>query len=295
MSPFFSICLPVFNGERFLEHAIASVRAQSCADWELLIADNASTDATPQIAARWAAADQRIRWVRRPRNLGLGGNIDACLSETRGRWTGFLAADDVYLPGLLERVRANAMREPDLVLWTHAHTCRHGPERADTVRPFPHVASWTSQRAAQIFFLRGNPFGEISCFLFRSDAAQRIDGGFGRDWPPSDVWFWLRLLRANPRGVMIYSPEILTETRAHAASESARYMREADNWVSVFEFMAVAGEQLAWPLSQRLFQVARAGVCWARHMRKIPLRRQPEVAWFVGRVVAAVFRKCSPS
>lgn len=291
MEPFFSICIPVFNGADFLERAIESVRAQSCTDWELLIADNASTDATPEIAARWAAVDSRIRTVRRPRNLGLGGNIDACLAETRGRWIGLLAADDVYRPDLLERVRASATREAELVLWTHAHTCRYGPDRADTVRAFPHVASWTAPRAAEVFFLRGNPFGEISCFLFRADAARRITGGFGRDWPPSDVWFWLRLLRANPDGLMIYSPEILTETRAHAASESARYIRDAENWVSVFEFMAVAGEELAWPLRQRLFQLVRAGVCWAKHGRKIPLRRQPEVAAFVARVAGAVFRR----
>lgn len=60
-SPRVSICMPVFNGENFIEEALDSISQQDFEDYELIVTDNASTDATEAIVRRYAASDKRIR------------------------------------------------------------------------------------------------------------------------------------------------------------------------------------------------------------------------------------------
>ncbi len=65
-----SIGLPVFNGADFLTEALESILAQDFEDFELIIADNASTDDTPNICQRYADRDDRITYIRHPKNMG---------------------------------------------------------------------------------------------------------------------------------------------------------------------------------------------------------------------------------
>ena len=68
--PLVSIGLPVYNGQNFLRLAAQSLLAQTYDHIELIISDNASTDATAQICAALAAADPRVRYSRLPGNIG---------------------------------------------------------------------------------------------------------------------------------------------------------------------------------------------------------------------------------
>ncbi len=58
--PLVSIGMPVFNGEDFLEAALESLLAQTFTDFEIILADNASSDRTPEICQAYAAKDVRI-------------------------------------------------------------------------------------------------------------------------------------------------------------------------------------------------------------------------------------------
>jgi glycosyltransferase involved in cell wall biosynthesis len=71
-SPRVTVVIPTFNRARFLPVAVDSVLAQTYGDFRLLIADNASTDETADIVARYD--DARIDYVRRPENLGITAN-----------------------------------------------------------------------------------------------------------------------------------------------------------------------------------------------------------------------------
>jgi hypothetical protein len=72
--PLVSIGLPVHNGARYLRAAIDSVLAQTFSDFELIIADDASSDGTVEIARAYAAADPRVRFCPNERRLGLAEN-----------------------------------------------------------------------------------------------------------------------------------------------------------------------------------------------------------------------------
>ena len=81
-----SIGLPVFNGENFLAPAIESILGQTYDDFELIISDNASTDATSQICRDFARRDSRVRYIRNARNLGADPNYNAVFRAARGRY-----------------------------------------------------------------------------------------------------------------------------------------------------------------------------------------------------------------
>jgi glycosyltransferase involved in cell wall biosynthesis len=96
--------LPVYNGQKFLGAAIESHLSQSFVDFTLVISDNGSTDATPQICADYARRDPRVKYLRSEQNRGILWNhrrVMEAIDSPRQyfRWAG---ADDVLEPGLLE-------------------------------------------------------------------------------------------------------------------------------------------------------------------------------------------------
>ncbi|HEY8472299.1 MAG TPA: glycosyltransferase family 2 protein [Natronosporangium sp.] len=98
MGSLLTIGVPVFNGERYLATALAGIRAQTFTDFEVVIGDNGSTDRTPEIAAEFAAADSRFRYVRRERNIGLVPNFNQLFTDTDSEFFAWHAADDLTDP-----------------------------------------------------------------------------------------------------------------------------------------------------------------------------------------------------
>ena len=96
--PRLSVGVPVYNGERTLATALDALTKQTFTDFELIISDNASTDATADICAEYARRDSRIVVHRSPRNLGPAANFAFVLTEARGEYFVWAAADDVWEP-----------------------------------------------------------------------------------------------------------------------------------------------------------------------------------------------------
>ncbi len=94
--PGLSIGMPVYNGGATMRTAIDSLLAQDFGDFELIIADNASTDETPDIARRYAAADSRIRYIRHAENCGAFANYAYVLDVARADFFMWAAADDIW-------------------------------------------------------------------------------------------------------------------------------------------------------------------------------------------------------
>jgi len=116
MSPRVSIGIPVYNGEDFLAVAIASIQAQTVQDVEIIISDNASTDATRDICLEFAADDDRIRYLRNEKNLGGPANTNRLVHEARAPLFKWAYADDVCGPDLLQDCIDALDSSPDSVL-----------------------------------------------------------------------------------------------------------------------------------------------------------------------------------
>src|SRR5262245_27016773 len=102
------IGLPVYNGQKYLGAAIESHLSQSFGDFDLVISDNGSTDATDEVCADYAHKDERIKYLRSAENRGILWNhrrvFDAVDSANQYfRWAG---ADDIMGPGLLQAMVA---------------------------------------------------------------------------------------------------------------------------------------------------------------------------------------------
>jgi glycosyltransferase involved in cell wall biosynthesis len=101
--PRVSIGLPVYNGERYLTEALDSILAQDFCDFELIISDNASTDATRDICETYARRDPRITYSRMPENLGAAPNYNRVFHMSTGDFFKWAAHDDRLHPAFLSR------------------------------------------------------------------------------------------------------------------------------------------------------------------------------------------------
>nr|WP_281381001.1 glycosyltransferase [Nocardioides panaciterrulae] len=114
--PRLTVGLPVYNGENFVVEALDSLLGQTFTDFELVISDNHSTDRTEEICREYAARDQRIRYLRQPRNIGCNPNHNFLLGEARTPYFKWAAHDDLYGPELLALCVAVLDEQPDVVL-----------------------------------------------------------------------------------------------------------------------------------------------------------------------------------
>jgi glycosyltransferase involved in cell wall biosynthesis len=114
--PVVSIGMPVFNGENFISPALESIVAQSYENLQIVIGDNASTDATESICREFAERDRRISYFRHSENLGASGNHDFVFFQSEGPLFKLAAHDDVLHPKLIEKCVEALMTRPDYVL-----------------------------------------------------------------------------------------------------------------------------------------------------------------------------------
>jgi glycosyltransferase involved in cell wall biosynthesis len=111
-----TIGLPVYNGADYLELALATLSAQTMEDIEFLVSDNASTDATPAILAKWAAKDSRFKYHRQPQNIGGYPNFKWVLNNAGSRWFSFAAHDDFWSPDFVQSLYKAITAKPGMVL-----------------------------------------------------------------------------------------------------------------------------------------------------------------------------------
>ncbi len=101
-APIISVALPVYNGERYLAQAIDSILAQTHVDFELIIIDDGSTDASLDILRNYEKRDARIRLIYRE-NKGLVVTLNEIIDLARGIWIARMDQDDIALPQRFEK------------------------------------------------------------------------------------------------------------------------------------------------------------------------------------------------
>lgn len=107
--PLLSIVIANYNYGRFLEEAIQSVLSQSCQDFELIICDAASTDNSVEIIKKYA---NRIAWWCSEKDKGQSDAFNKGFSHSSGRFLTWLNADDVLMPGTIEKLKTATETHP---------------------------------------------------------------------------------------------------------------------------------------------------------------------------------------
>lgn len=103
-TPLVSICIPTYNGEKFIEETLDSAISQTYKNIEIIITDDCSTDNTLSICELYAQKDARIKIFKNPHNLGLIGNWNQSIEKASSDWIKFLFQDDLLKPTCVEEM-----------------------------------------------------------------------------------------------------------------------------------------------------------------------------------------------
>ena len=212
-TPPISVCMPVYDAEAFVDRAIASIRAQSFADFEFVIVDDGSRDATAAIVERHQAEDPRLRLIRTA-HAGIVAASNAALAAARGRYVARMDGDDTATPERLALSFDFLERHPEIGVVGGAAAITDSSGRiVHVVRP-----PLATDAVARSHLVRNTTINPTT--LARRDLLVAL-GGYRKafEWA-EDTDLWLRVL---DRAAMANLPEILVHVRRHSGEISFRH------------------------------------------------------------------------
>lgn len=224
--PPLSVAMSVYNGERFLESAIESVLAQDFTDFEFLIVDDGSSDATAEILRAYAARDSRVRPLVRE-NRGLVASLNQLLELARAPLVARMDADDLAMPERFSTQVAYLAAHPEVGVlgsWTtdideYNQPCTAGPEDHPlTHEEFVHNVS------------HGGPLLAHPAVMYRRDVVLSVGGYHKAFRHCEDFDLWLRLA---DRTRIANLPQRLLRYRHYAGQVSQRHALEQQIGVAV--------------------------------------------------------------
>jgi glycosyltransferase involved in cell wall biosynthesis len=215
--PLISVCMPVYNAERYIAQAVESILDQMLGDFEFLILDDGSTDGSLEILRRYADQDPRIRLTSRP-NKGLVPSLNELIDQSRGEFLARMDADDVARPERfawqVEYLRAH----PECVL-VGSRVRLVDPEGD----PLCDWCTMQEHEAIDSSYLRGERITAVShpSVMMRRDAVLAV-GKYRPFEVIEDIDLFLRLAEY---GRIANLPEVLLHYRIHASniSKAASY------------------------------------------------------------------------
>ena len=114
--PLISVVMPVYNCARYVHEAIESILGQTYRNFEFIIVNDGSTDATPEIANEYAARDGRIRVIHQPKS-GIAASRNKGITEAGGEWIFNMDGDDISMPHRFAVQMEAVEKNPSLILF----------------------------------------------------------------------------------------------------------------------------------------------------------------------------------
>ena len=237
--PLVSICVPTYNGARYLRECLDSAVGQTFRAIEIVIVDDASADETPAIAEEYARADDRVRLIRNPRRLGLVGNWNRSIELARGAWVKLLFQDDLLEPACIERMVAAAhpAGPPIVACWrrivfedmeeqaTHRYDRYAAEESLQGVFALERLVSAERFCDAVLAHIGQNFVGEPTAVLVKRTAFEEY-GTFNSDLiAVPDLEYWVRV--AANTGIALV-PETLATFRMHPGNATSVNVRNRE-------------------------------------------------------------------
>lgn len=213
--PRVSVVMAVRNGERFVAEATESLQAQTLHDFDLIVVDDGSTDATPRIVKALAAEDDRVHLhVREHAGYSEALNAGWQLADTE--YVGVLDADDVAEPGRLERQVDFLDRHPGVGVVGGALLLITADGRPFYIAAYP-LAPAEAHEALKT----RSPLGH-TCVLMRRAVLEEVGGYRSEFQLAEDYDLWLRV---SERHGIANVPDIVGRYRIHGANGSVAGMR----------------------------------------------------------------------
>ncbi|NEO83109.1 MAG: glycosyltransferase [Spirulina sp. SIO3F2] len=249
--PKVSICIPTYNRSHLLPIAIASVLTQTDADWELLVCDDGSTDATPEVMASYQD-DPRIRYLRHEHNIGKSNNMRSGYLAAEGQYFLKFDDDDGLTPEFLAQTVSVLATNPhvDFVGTDHWIIDEHNQRDLDATianskfwKRHKLPAGVVKNLLKQVFVHQSF---QVGATLFRTAALQDVDFMRPDLQNCEDNDLLVRLALAGKVGY--YLPERLMEYRRHpeqtSRSRALRYLEDKAQYLRYFQFEDMHLEQV---------------------------------------------------
>lgn len=265
--PRISVIMPVYNPRpEHLRAALDSVLAQTWTDWELRVADDASTrEDTRPLLASYARRDARVRPIFRPENGHICAASNSALALATGRWCALLDQDDLLSPDALAAVAAAANAHPEArVIFSDEDQVVETDGKREYVHP--------------LFKPGFDPDLLLSCNcvnhlgVYRTDTLRALNGFQPGREGSQDYDLVLRVLARHGAEAFVHIPRVLYHWRRHEGSTSAGwgakpYVRDSARRARA-AFAAVTGLRAAFPVPENSTHA---------HTRFFPPRRPPLV------------------
>ena len=217
-SPLISVVMPVYNVQDYILEAINSIRSQTFTDFELIVIDNASTDATSELIKQAAMKDNRIIILTNQTNIGVVGSLNRGLKESLGKYYARADGDDIALPNRLAEQVAYMEDNPTTVALSS-----WGEKFGDDSGRIITATTPAGIRATSLFI---SPIVHASSMI-RMSALREHGITYRPNCPLEDFDIWVRLSRIGDLRAL---PKVLFRYRIHSASMTARstsYIRGA--------------------------------------------------------------------
>jgi glycosyltransferase involved in cell wall biosynthesis len=260
--PLVSIVLPVYNRQKYLGKAIDSVLKQTYKNWELIIADDASTEETQEFLKTYQNNPQ-IKICFHSQNLGLFPNLNRGIRQSQGTYVLLLCSDDFLLPNCIEQhlnvlqdyPSAGLILTPLNVVDSNGNDLPSGP-----VYYYDQFAPHQSQiltpnETLPLLLKYASINGNLTGMFFPKDVYVKV-GGFRDAWKHAADWEWVyRVARANP---IVISKTPVATIMQHSEQLSGVNFRNLNNSLEVIEMVQTL-------LNEQHVSTIDAAQKWALH------------------------------
>lgn len=250
-TPLVSVIMPAYNAEPFIEEAIASVIAQTVADWELIVIDDCSTDDTVQIVSAFVRQDPRIQLLTNASNMGVAKTRNRGLELCRGQYVALLDSDDYWKPRFLEKMLERAEQTgADIIYCSYELVDEQGKKVCnDFIVPLETTFEESIVRSVIL----------PSASLITSDIA--MESRFPTNMYHEDIALWFQLLKngKKARGV----PTVLVSYRQRANGRSANKILSACRRWTIYR------KHLGMPLGKSIVTMVRYGLLGIKKYKRV--------------------------
>ena len=216
--PLVSVIMSVYNGENIIEKSIYSILNQTFEDFEILVVNDGSTDATLKILKN--IQDKRLKIISQNTNIGLTKSLNIAINNSNGYYLARQDADDISFPNRLEKQVNYFEENPKLnLLGTRAYIWLNGKR----------LISKNYENEDLIYLLQRNNIFIHSTIMLKKETFLNI-GCYNEKYKVSqDYEAWLKLLDSGYNKLYIY-PDILVERNIDEfAISTNRYLEQAYN------------------------------------------------------------------
>lgn len=231
-SPLVSILIPTFNREMLVGEALISALNQSYKNLEIIVHDDASTDGTLSLLARFQ--DPRLKIIRTEDNHGMIGGWNFIAKQAKGKYIKFLASDDLLEPNCVEELVAAIDANPKAALVTCQRKFINGDGKIVKKMGFANKSCSVPGIGHAKWILstvRENKIGEPTAALYPT----KLVGKAGEYDPKfsqfADFEYWIRLLAY---GDLVYVHKPLCSFRVHEGSNTSVAIKDGRFITEIF-------------------------------------------------------------